>query len=204
MNEKDIDNVCSNCLDKEPNVTCGFYVERMVGDCQAKEIKTIMATDGKKYKVMRDVYYYPGTADNLILLLEHLRTMEQRYRFYFGDPKTGLDWEEICDVLGYIKLTTGRIRMPILVFNNRCWGGGILMTDNIVRIDWANKKGHETHRTLYINRYYHTKQDEHDLWGDKKVDVETIRNTILERRMRIAGPSVNTPYWEFRDGLHPK
>jgi hypothetical protein len=179
MNEKEIiDDICKTCLNKEPNKTCSTYVERMVGDCQGKWIKEIEAIDGKRYKVSSGIYFYPKTSNQLIQLLVHLHTINERLRFYWGDPETGLDWGEAFDVTGRIGTTTGRIKMFILVYNRRSYGGQMIMSDHIVRIDWANKKGKDR-KIVYCSKYYHTKDDEKNLFGDNKLDNDTLRKSII-------------------------
>ena len=179
MNERDVmDDICETCLNKEPNKSCSTYVERMVGDCQGKWIKEVEAIDGKRYKVSHGVYFYPKTSNELIELLIHLHKIDERLQFYWGDPETGLDWGEIYDVRGRLGVTTGKIKMFILVNNKRSYGGSILLTDHIVRIDWANKKGRDR-KIVYCSKYYHTKDDEKKLFGDNKLDNATLKNSII-------------------------
>ena len=200
MKKEDIfDEVCRICMNEEPNKTCNYYVQRMVGECHVQEIKEIQAMDGKKYKVSCGVYFYPNTPNRLIDLLNHLYVINERLRFHWGDMNTGLDWGDDYGVAGRLGITTGKIKMLILVHNKRSRGGHTILTDHIVRIDWANKKGHGDHRTAYCSRFYHTKQDEFDLYGDKDVDTEALKQKILEKRIHMGGPSVKDPEWEFRD-----
>ena len=93
------------------------------------------------YKVTPDgTAYHVDTPDRLVDILEGLRRRRSRVRVYLGDRKTGRDWEESSDVFGIIGRSTGRIKIPILVNNVRSLGGGALLDDCIVKLEYANRK----------------------------------------------------------------
>jgi hypothetical protein len=94
-----------------------------------------------KYKITPDgTAYHQDTPDALVAILERLRENKTRVRIYLGDSKTGQDWEEQFDVFGTIGRSTGRIKIPLMVANSRSMGGGGLLDDCIVKIEYANKK----------------------------------------------------------------
>jgi hypothetical protein len=159
LSEAIADEVCRACLNEEPNKTCNYFVQRMVGECNAQEIKEIIAAGEKKYKVSRGIYFLPDTSNELIKILHDLYLKEERVRFHWGDGKTGLDWGDVYGVFGRLGITTGKQKMYILVHNSRSTGGPLIMTDSIVRIDWANKKGHAFNNAIYRSTKYHVEKE---------------------------------------------
>ena len=93
--------------------------------------------------------YQVSTDENLIPVIESLIRNKTRVRVYYGDKQTGKVWNEEYDVRGYIGRTTGN-KSPILVYNKRSMGGGLLLTNFILRIVETNSK-----RVLYT---YHNFQ----------------------------------------------
>jgi hypothetical protein len=61
-----------------------------------------------------------------------------RIRLWYGSPETGRDWCEEHDVVGYVSRTTGSIKVPVLIYNDRSLGGPAITCENIVRIDWCD------------------------------------------------------------------
>lgn len=87
------------------------------------------------------IAYHVETPQNLINVLERARKNRQRIKLYLGDPKTGKDWHEEHETVGYIGLSRGtEARYPILVYNERSYGGGSLMDNCIVKIKEAKGK----------------------------------------------------------------
>lgn len=64
-----------------------------------------------------------------------------RVRIWYGDPETGRAWQEEYDVLGYVGRSTGTQKVPLLIFSRRSIGGGAILTEEIVRIDWTDGSG---------------------------------------------------------------
>ena len=77
-------------------------------------------------------------------LYQNKAPRESRYRFFYGDIKTGRIWHESYDVIGYLGKSTGTRPILLLVNNARSLGGGALSTHSILRIDDIR-----TGRTLY-------------------------------------------------------
>ena len=65
-----------------------------------------------------------------------------RLRIFYGDAKTGRDWGEEHNVIGYVWNGTGTNGdHPILLSNRRSLGGGAILDHRIVRlIDVASKR----------------------------------------------------------------
>ena len=90
--------------------------------------------------MVNDIYYYEETPDEVIKILEHARRIGLRIRLYYGDPATGRDWEEIHDIEGYVGVSTGQLKTPILLYNKNTTVPGSLMSDLVVKIKCANRK----------------------------------------------------------------
>ena len=107
--------------------------------------KIVTDSEGRKYQVFEGISFHTDTNQSVIkVLLGALKSRRsrkpQRLRVYYGDTKTGRDWEEIYDVSGYIGNSTGTIKIPLLVHNSRSLGGGGLLDNAIVKIRSANKR----------------------------------------------------------------
>lgn len=103
-----------------------------------------------KYKVINGTSYHDETSQSVINVLEDARINRKRLRLYLGDAVTGLDWMEECDTTGYIGRSGGTIKVPLLIYNERSYGGGAILDHCIVKIKEA--KGN---RVLYMAANYH-------------------------------------------------
>lgn len=101
---------------------------------------TIQEFNGKSYKVCNGTFYHLETSDQMVNRLESLRLSGTRIRVSLGDSATGRDWQETFDVTGRIGRTTGPLKSPILVYNKRSFGGGLLSTQAIVKIETSAGK----------------------------------------------------------------
>lgn len=106
----------------------------------------------QNYIIVNGTAYSEGTPERVIQVLERFMGDRRRLRLYYGDPRTGRDWRESHDIEGHIGRSTGSIKVPILVANRRSMGGGSILTANIVKIEYANKK---LGGVLYIHPNYH-------------------------------------------------
>lgn len=79
-------------------------------------------------------YYREGTPRAVIDALERARKDGSRIRLFLGDKDTGAGWNDENDVTGRVGRTMGHITSPILLANARSMGGGIILTDCIVRL----------------------------------------------------------------------
>lgn len=78
---------------------------------------------------------------------------KSRVRVFYGDIHTGRSYNEEYYVTGRIGRTCGNIKIPILVHNERSWGGGALLIGSIIRIDDIKDK-----RTLWKLDNFHVEE----------------------------------------------
>lgn len=83
-------------------------------------------------------YYHAQTNNRIVEVLELARINHKRIKVYYGDVETGRDWCEENDTVGYVGRSTGRIKIPLLVHNERSMGGGGILDNCIVKIKEAN------------------------------------------------------------------
>jgi hypothetical protein len=74
------------------------------------------------------------TPEVVVDRLEDARLNHYRIRIFLGDPKTGRDWGEENDIIGYIGRSGGSIQVPLLLANRRSIGGGAILDECIVKI----------------------------------------------------------------------
>lgn len=108
-----------------------------------------------KYKLKNGTAYHFETPDEIVTILEEARQSNRsiRLRFCFGDVETGRDWEETCDIAGYIGRSTGAIKIPLLLKKITSSGGGGILDHCIVRIE--KKIGNGSYREVYRHPNYH-------------------------------------------------
>jgi len=94
----------------------------------------------------------PHTPDRVKSILEDARLKHFRLRIYIGDSETGLDWNEVHDVLGYIGRSMGPIRVPLLLRTRASSGGPAILTACIVKLQSAGDR-----RVLWQHPAYHTR-----------------------------------------------
>lgn len=108
---------------------------------------TYKLIDGGKDK---PIAYYIDTPDNLIGTLERIRTNKIRVKFMWGDKDTGKSWNEEHDTMGTIGLSKGKdAYFPILIHNANSTGGGMILTDRILKINATKSK-----QVLYTHPNY--------------------------------------------------
>lgn len=90
-------------------------------------------THEKGYKIVSGTAYHKDTPDDLIRVLERIM-----HRTRIVVDYTYIDEYER---FGYVGRSTGRYRVPLLVYNERSTGGPQLSTNEIVRI--RTSKGRE-------------------------------------------------------------
>lgn len=96
------------------------------------------------YRLINGTAYHVTTPLDVVQALESLRASQAMTRVFLGDPETGVDWNEECDVVGRIGRSTGRIKIPLLVPRNDDGGPGLL-DHCIVRLVQVSS-GQELHR----------------------------------------------------------
>lgn len=94
---------------------------------------------------IRSITYPAAWCDSLKNIVNFLITKQVRVkvRSKFGDTQTG-----------YISLTTGQVRMPIVLYDRRSQGGQ-LMFNSVVQVSSSRKKG---------KVYWDIERDEPVLW----------------------------------------
>ena len=97
-------------------------------------------------------FYNAETTDEMINILENIAKNKTRCQFYWGDTKTGRDWEGKYGIIGRIGRSTGSIKIPLLVYNNRSVGGSALLSHCIVKIVTSRGKN-----VIYQHPNYHKK-----------------------------------------------
>jgi hypothetical protein len=83
--------------------------------------------------------YHKETPTAIREILEDALESRDRLRLFFGDTKTGRDWNEEHDVIGYIGRSTGKVKIPLLINNARSSGGGAILDHRIVKIMEGNR-----------------------------------------------------------------
>ena len=121
-------------------------------DSQYSEIRTTEKSSGivryiKSNKT--ELCYHAETSKQIIELLDRYFLSRERLVFDFGDTRTGESWGEIHDISGRIGRSTGVIKIPLLVYNERSYGGGGLLDNCIVKISTAKGK-----RVIYQHQNY--------------------------------------------------
>ncbi|NTU69222.1 hypothetical protein HGB13_00110 [bacterium] len=94
----------------------------------------------KDYKEVDGIFYKKETPDDLIKVLNDCYKNDIRIIIDYGDVKTGKSWGEDCDIIGYIGRSTGEIKIPLLVYNKRCYGGGGLLDNCIIGVKTSRGK----------------------------------------------------------------
>lgn len=104
--------------------------------------KLTKGVDGKFYKVVNGTWYNKETDDRVIYLLNsninQPRQDVTRFKFHYGDPKTGKAWGDV--ETGYVGRSTGSIKIPLLIAKANSIGGGRLLDHCIIKIEYANKR----------------------------------------------------------------
>lgn len=97
-------------------------------------MKTITVNE-KTYKVTEsNTYYSENTPNEVINILERSRYRGDRIKLFYGDIKTGENWNEELDTTGTIGKSNGSIKIPLLISTKRSLGGGAILTDCIIGI----------------------------------------------------------------------
>jgi hypothetical protein len=136
----------------------------------------------KTYKVINGTSYDERTNSKVIEVLERVRAQRIRIRVYYGDIITGRSWLEEHDIFGYVGRSNGNSKIPLLVFNNRSYGGGALLDHCIVKIT-TSAGGN----ILYKHPSFHTPDlkivensvNSYTLFADNKEHANGTRNQII-------------------------
>ncbi len=88
----------------------------------------------KEYKTINGTSFDVRTPDEVVTILENARQTRTRLHVSLGDSESGRDWIEENMVHGVIGRSTGSIKIPLLLHNQRSLGGPGLLDHCIVRI----------------------------------------------------------------------
>ena len=101
---------------------------------------------------MNEITYNDKTDPDMVERLERVRMNGTRVRFHWGDVETGEDWGDTCHVEGTLGVSTGTMKIPLLIHNARSHGGMAILDHCIVKITTTRGK-----RVLYEHPKYHLK-----------------------------------------------
>jgi hypothetical protein len=88
----------------------------------------------KNYKVVNGISFDVTTNETICNILANAHYSGQKLKIYFGDTKTGRDWNEENDTTGKIGRSTGTNKVPLLLTNYNSTGGSHLLDHCIVKI----------------------------------------------------------------------
>lgn len=94
-----------------------------------------------------------------------------RVRIWYGDRDSGRSWNEEYDVVGRIGKTMGVIKIPILVYNSRSYGGPSILVGSIIRIDDIEDKS-----TLWKVPNFHVEPMEIKITNDRFRPYSVMRH----------------------------
>lgn len=103
----------------------------------------------REYKEIRGLFFHTETSDELCNIIADLHENRKRVKFYWGDQQTGKCWFETFDITGRVGISTGRIKIPLLIRTSRSLGGGAILDDCIVKLMET-----ETKKVLYQHPLY--------------------------------------------------
>jgi hypothetical protein len=140
-----------------------------------------MNTDNpKEEKEYKGLWFNPATPREVKDLLVKLNQegKKNRIRIFYGDPTSGKDWGEELDVLGYVGRSTGPTKIPLLIYDNRCIGGGAILCNCIVKIMDTSGKTLYQHPTYEAPAYEvegTTIRKNGELWAQCKTPEQALR-----------------------------
>lgn len=108
----------------------------------------------KDYKVVDGISFDKDTPDRVCrLLLAYMNTYPRvRVRLFYGDRKTGKDWCEEYDTMGYIGRSAGTtVKIPLLINNRNSTGGPGILDGCIVRMT-VDKRDVYRHPKYHIGK----------------------------------------------------
>ena len=102
-------------------------------DPKLVKVKLITLTNGTSY--------HSDTSDDVIRILETSRSGGFKIRMFYGDVGTGISWMEEYDTIGRLSRSYGPLKIPILVKTRKSTGGGAILDNCIVAIQWMGNAG---------------------------------------------------------------
>lgn len=80
-------------------------------------------------------------------------TEHRRIRIWLGDTETGKAWNEEYNVTGYVGLSRGKVKVPLLINNVRSCSGFPVLVHCLVRIDDIKSR-----KTLWKTDNFHVEE----------------------------------------------
>jgi hypothetical protein len=103
----------------------------------------------EKYKVINGISFHAETPQRVCnILANYCGNLNQRVRIFYGDIKTGKDWLECHDSIGYVGKSCGKVSVPLLLIRKDSTGGCAISDDCIVKIT-IDKKVVYKHSNYY-------------------------------------------------------
>ena len=131
-------------------------------------------------------WFSPDTPQRVREVLEHARQNDIRLRLFYGDDVTGRDWLEENDVVGCIGRSTGSMKVPLLINNQRNCVGPAILDDRIVRIISTTDK-----RELYRHPQYHLADLSIELNEHLGYAASVMANGVVHARFKTAKSAQN-------------
>ena len=98
-------------------------------------METNHKSDEITYKEVNGTSYRTETPDDLVRILEALRTTKERVILIYGDAETCKPWEpSATPERGFISRSMGKYKVPLLVRTARSMGGEGVLDHCIVQI----------------------------------------------------------------------
>lgn len=112
------------------------------------------------YRLYNDVYYHNETPQEVVLVLDDARRNNRRIRLHYGYTKSDegqpLGWDWMGENMeGTIGVSTGPLKVPLLIKNSRSTGGGAILDDCIVKITGTIGSKNKNRYVYYKHPNYH-------------------------------------------------
>lgn len=92
------------------------------------------------YKIINDISFHINAPLKLCNEIIRLYKNQERIIIDYGDIKTNISWKERNDIIGRIGRSTGGLKIPLLIYNNRSLGGSAILTNGILSIKTSKGK----------------------------------------------------------------
>lgn len=98
-------------------------------------------------------YYHHDTPQEVRRILDNAMNSRSRIRIFYGDTKTGKQWDEEYDIIGRVGRSMGSIKIPLIIANSRSHGGPGILDSCIVAIATAPSRFAYKHPTLDLGEW---------------------------------------------------
>ncbi len=165
-------------------------------------MKIVTDSHGIKYKCLDNgTCYHADTNEKVVKILENAREKHNRIRVFYGDVKPGKSWNDEYNTIGYIGRSSGSIKIPLMIYSERSYGGPGLLENRIVRIT-KDKYVLYTHPKFNIGKVSISKGM---VYIDGKEHAKFINNRIAYQYVLfLRGERDTVPSNKIRIGLRLK